>query len=83
MTTNDTVAKALRRHANKKAFLDQLYGLSMNQSMLGYAGNAMSTQILRVPGGWIYQDSWVESGEQETSCAVSTTFVPWIDRMDA
>jgi hypothetical protein len=50
--------------------------------MLAYAGNAFSTDILRVPGGWIYKDTWVPSGEQEVSCSISATFVPWIDRLD-
>ena len=61
---------------------DEIYNLDIHETAVISTDDEGYINVIRVPGGWIYTEYFGEVGET-MSCSVTSTFVPWIDRINA
>lgn len=61
---------------------DEIYALDIHETAVISTDGDGYVTVLRVPGGWIYTEYYGEVRETMT-CSISSTFVPWVDKVSA
>ena len=60
---------------------DEIYNLDIHETAVISTYDGGYTGVLRVPGGWIYTEYLGD--DEEAMSSITSTFVPWIDRINA
>jgi len=65
---------------NTTETFDAIYKLEMHETYLIAADSNTFLEMRRVPGGWLYTETYTPHLQEGASCSITSTFVPWVDR---